>query len=257
MIFKTAFLITPPDWQWVVSIILPIAREINMAGQMKLSYKAGGSRGDSIELFREHYMGTQHCLFLSSSMGGDITNLSTYILIGTDTVLNFYLAAKLIWMKRKNKIEENIEEARQLLTSLLNNEIIELVTAVAFLVCLLLSYDGPNATLMGNIKGNHFHYKPITNIDIFTNNLLFFVYIDLFCIVMTSSCLWIFARIDVLRGNAFLQQEFWFMMTVNAAYWINNHFSASHIKDALDFTFEFEWLQEANHTSFLAMNDTT
>ena len=53
------------------------------------------------------------------------------------------------------------------------NEIVEFVTAIAFLVNLLLCYYGPNATLIANIKSSYFHNKPIASIDIFFANLLY------------------------------------------------------------------------------------
>ena len=253
-IFKTAFLIVSPDWQWVVCIALPIAREINLRVQMKLSYKASGSKDDSVELYREHYVGTQHCLFLSAAMGSDITTVSTIILIGTDAILNVCLTLKLILMKHKNMIEENIEEARELLSSLIVNEVVELVVALTFLISLLLSYNGANATLMGNIKSSHFHNKPIEDIESFVTTLLYFVVIDVFCILVTGLALWIFSGINVLRANAFIQQEFWVLMATNTAYWIHLHFNSPHVSNASDFTFKFEWLEEHNKTGILPNN---
>ena len=257
-LFKTAFIITPQNWQWLVSVALLIAREINLRLQMKLTYKAAGSKDDSVELFREHYICTQHCKFVSAAIGGEfITILSTIILIGSDAVLNFYLAMKLAWMKYKNKIEKNVEEARGLLTSMMVNEIVEFVTAIAFLVNLLLCYYGPNATLIANIKSSYFHNKPIADIDIFVANLLYFIFVDILCIGITGSFLWTFSGINIIRANAYMQQEFWFMMAGNTVYWMNHHFNSVPSFNAADFTFEFKWLQENNSTLFVPFNDTS
>ena len=87
-LFKTAFIITQQNWQWLVSVALLIAREINLRLQLKLSYKAAGSKDDSVELFREHYVCTQHCIFVTTALGREyITTLSTMILIDFMTSL--------------------------------------------------------------------------------------------------------------------------------------------------------------------------
>ena len=256
-LFKTAFIITPKNWQWLLSLALLISREINLHLQMKQSYKAAGTKDDSVELFREHYICTQHCIFVTTAIGGEfITTLSTIILIGSDAVLNFYSAMKLVWMKYQNKIEKNVEGARRLLTSMMVNEIVEFVTAIAFLVNLLICYYGPNATLIANIKSSYFHNKPIANIDIFVANLLYFIFVDVLCIGITGCCLWIFSRINIIRANAYMQQEFWFMMAGSTAYWMNNHFNSVPSHNGVDFTFEFKWLQEKNSTIFTPINDT-
>ena len=254
MFFKTMLRVTPQNWQWVVPLAFPVARELNTRWQMMLSYKSANSKQDSVGIFREHYNSTQHNVFLSAAIGSDMTDLSMLILIGADAFINFYYVAKLIWMKRRNKIGEKIDDARNLLISLMVNEIVEFVTAVSFLVCLLIAYFGPNSTLLGNVKSTHFHYEPISDIYSYVSILCYLVIVDIACILITGASLWFFARVNILRANAFMQKDHWIMMTANTAYWMLNHFGGQMVDNAIDLSFEFQWLQPGNTTTSLVTN---
>ena len=57
-------------------------------------------------------------------------------------------------------------------------EIVEAVVPLSFFVCFLVSYYGPNSTLIGGAKSGFFHYTPVTNIERFIQILFLFIAVD-------------------------------------------------------------------------------
>ena len=89
--------------------------------------------------------------FLSTVLGSQITNLSTWLIVGMDLIINLCNAIRIIWLKKENKFGERTKDAELQLITLVTVEMVETVVPVTFLICLLMSYYGPNSELIGSI----------------------------------------------------------------------------------------------------------
>ena len=137
-------------------------------------------------------------IFLLIELGTEITNMAAWVIVLSDLTLNFYLAAKIIWMKNKRNFDTKIKEAESMLVSILLNEFVDAVVPLTFCICLLLSYYGPNAELMCNIKSANFHCQPIKDIGRYVENLGFFFLVDMVGLMITGILLWSGARIKTI-----------------------------------------------------------
>ena len=110
----TGFAFVPKDYQWILGIFSPLAREFYVWLSLEVSFKAAGpgSRGkESIVFPCKHYMEVRHASFLAIMLGGVATQATTYCVIGMDFALNIYHGLKIVYnlkySKKSNKDEGN------------------------------------------------------------------------------------------------------------------------------------------------------
>ena len=99
-----------PKLQWVLALILPLAREFNLWVQLKTAYKAAGTKDSTVEISCSYMINAHHGAFLSVMLGTAATDLTSWILLGTDFCLNLFLALRIVCMKRKKDIDESKED---------------------------------------------------------------------------------------------------------------------------------------------------
>ena len=197
-----------PKYQWIVAATLPFAREVILWILVKIGIKSSGAEDHSVEIFQSFALNCRHLVFLSATLGSAISDLSSWILIGGDTIFNLCLALKITVMKRRRGFHKSMKSGESLLVSLTINVLVALVISPTFLICLLLAYYGPNSRLLGNIKSSHFHYMPIENIHRYVVNICYFFATDLFTTFGTALWLWYMAGINLAKANICLQKEF-------------------------------------------------
>ena len=219
----TVFTRMPPKYQWIFSLTLPVIREFDIWIFCKSTYKAAGAMDPSVEIASSFCINVRHGIFLSVMLGTAATDLSCWIIFGTDFMINMFMALNLIWIRKKGNPEyedRNVRKMVDLLISITLNEFVELMVTIAFFISFLMCYYGPNAELMGNIKSDYFQHIPVSDIDLFYENVALFLGVELVTIFVSVTVLWIFCRINMLRAYLLLQKEFWVMMTVYLAYTI-------------------------------------
>ena len=136
-------------------------------------------------------------------------------------MLNMFMALNLIWIRKKGKPEDedrNVKKMVDLLISITLNEFVELMATIAFFVSFVICYHGPNAELLGSIKSEYFQSIPVTDINLFYENVALFLGVESVTIFVSVTLLWITCRINMFRAYLLLQKEFWVMVTVYLAY---------------------------------------
>jgi hypothetical protein len=114
-----------------------------------------------------------HVLFLSVAVGGLATMPTTVLLLGIDFAINLH-GCFAVWRRHK---DEEWEECGEELMTLTVNEFLEFIVPICYLVCFLVAFYGPNAHLVGEMKGNfasfpgnvqssYWHYIGMTKDDI-------------------------------------------------------------------------------------------
>ena len=207
-------------WQPLMFASMAFVREFNIWISTKIAYKAAGAKDASVEIFISFNENTRHAMYLSSTLGSAISDTSTAVILAFDLVINIFITGRIMWLKRKANFAEKIDEAESHLISLLINEMVEAITPFAFLICLLLTYYGPNAHLFGNVGSSHFHYKPVEDIGKYVQNLWTFFIVDVLCLIVTSALLWFVSRINILKAYMVIVKEFWPFISMITSTWI-------------------------------------
>ena len=215
------FIEVNPNYQWILALSLPFLRELDIWIQENWAHKAADSNDTSVTISVHHNINTQHCIFLAAILGSNATNLSSWIILGSDFIYNGYLALKLIWIKKtRSDNEDDNQKMFQLLLSLVINELVEVLVPVTFLICFLSAYYGPNAEKIGGVKSTHFHYEPVTDINGFVKNLMIFMTVDVISVVCGGTILWMTCKISLPRAYMTMQKEFWPIITITNAFYV-------------------------------------
>ena len=206
--------------QWIVAAILPLIREVNIWIHLKVAGKAADTNEDSsVIISSSHNINTKHTVILTIMLGTEATDLSSWILLCEDFLINAYLAAKIIWIKKQRiRSDSNDKEMFENLFTLTINELVEVVVPLAFLICFLTAYYGPNAELIGNVKSTYFHFKPIKSIDKFIKSVVLLLIVDILGLLLVMALLWFMCRVNLFRAYMVMQEEFWPVITVVTAY---------------------------------------
>ena len=135
------FMKISPRYQWILAVTLPALREFNIWIFCKLAYKAAGGMDPSVEIAASFNFNTRHGIFLSVMLGTAATDLSCWIIFGTDFMINLYMVLKLIWIKKRGKLvneESNVRKMANLLIAITFNEFVELMATITFFISFLM-----------------------------------------------------------------------------------------------------------------------
>ena len=103
--FSTIFVNMPLEYQWILALICPLVKEFFAWLLLSITYKAVGG---SCEFHRPklatlHYIESKHALFLAIMVGSVANSLSTWIILGTDFVINIYQGLKIVYMLKSSE----------------------------------------------------------------------------------------------------------------------------------------------------------
>ena len=115
----------------------------------------------SVELVAHNLAVSYHMIFLSVCVGGLATDATLYILIATDFIINNYFAV-MTWRAKKNITEKSLQKLKKSVQILVLAESLEIIIPLAYLLCFVIAYYGPNAEILGNIKNGYWQYQEIS-----------------------------------------------------------------------------------------------
>ena len=201
---------------------------------------------------------TMHSIFLSVCAGGLATDLTLYLLVGIDFLINMYFTIKVFRIKR-NFTKKKQEDLLMSVQVLVLGEVLEIILPLAFLVCFLAAYHGPNAELLGNIKNDFWQSKAVDEAWGPTKNLLFLVAFDCLSLTLAASFLLYFCNINLGHVFLHLMKEFGLIFSVQHAYQLEHLFCVLAVACGMDLTFQFDWIldQERWQEVMAAANMTT
>jgi hypothetical protein len=98
------------------------------------------------------------------------------------------------------------------------NESVEVAMPIAYALCLLLAYYGPNAEILGNIKNSDWQYAAIEDIvsTYKWTGILFTV--DIASGVLSLIVLWWCCKINIVRMYLQLQDHIWYILAIEQGY---------------------------------------
>ena len=174
-------------------------------------------------------------------VGGLATDLTIYILLGIDFFINFYFVIKAFRTKR-NPTEENVEQLIMSVQILVIGESLEIIIPLAYLLCFIAAFMGPNAHILGNVKNGYWQYQSVEDLWSTISNLLFLVVFD--CISLTLAGIFLFfsSGINLLHVYLHLMKEYGVVFSIHQAYLLEYLFCTIAIACAFDFTFQFDWV---------------
>ena len=211
------FIAVPPEYQWALALCLPIVREVNLSIMLRMSRTASECKSWPVVCSVSHYTNARHSMFMAVIIGSVVTYETSLLILGIDFVINIYLCLKLIYL-RTNKNSVDLSKQVSLIQELVLNEHVEFVMSIAYFVCFLSAYYGPNSENIGSVKYVGWGFKPLTDISNFYKNITTLFLIDTSSVVICTVTLWMVCKINLLRAYYQTLKEFWFHMAVQTAF---------------------------------------
>ena len=112
----------------------------------------------SVELVAHNLAISYHMIFISVCVGGLATDATLYTLIGTDFIINAYFVV-ISWRAKRNFTKKSLHKLMKSVQILVLAESLEIVIPLAYLLCFVIAYHGPNADILGNIKNGYWQYQ--------------------------------------------------------------------------------------------------
>ena len=190
-------------------------------------------------------------------MGGLATDLTIYILLAIEFTINFYCTYQTYTTKR-NLTKENLEKLVSSVQNLVIGESLEIIIPIAYLMCFILAFNGPNADALGNVKNGYWQYVSVDDVEGAINNLLFLVFCDCVSLILAAIFLFFASNINLFHVYLHLNKEYGIVFSVNQTYLLEHLFCFVSIACALDYTFQFDWvLNEDKWRNIMFGNITT
>ena len=121
-------------------------------------------------------------------------------------------------------------------------ETLEILIPLAYLICFVSAYYGPNAEVLGHVKNGYWQFKATDNIMGSINNLLIFVIVDGAVLILVSIFLYCGCNINVFHVYIHLMKEYGQIFSIHIAYLMAQLFCDISVACGLDFTFQFDWV---------------
>jgi hypothetical protein len=220
--YTKAFVSISNKHQWLAAVFLIPLREFNVWLQTKVGFKTASVEDSAVSITCGHNINMRHCFFLSVVLGTIATDLTCWVILAIDVGINLYLCLRIVWTKLKKGIDEKNESKMvDLFLALIINQTVEIVVPLAYFICFMIAFYGPNAELIGTVRSVYWHHIPVKEIETFFQNLGLFLLADCLSVTITCILFWVFCRVNIMRAFAHTQREFWLLMAVNTAYTIN------------------------------------
>ena len=222
------FNILPSKIQWILALLLPLLREINIHILCKILLKwprveDEKGNGKVLILIASHSM---HLLYVAIKMSHATTQITSCLILIIDFILNLYSSKDIIRLHNVigQENEENLVHRatiQQHLVRLILVETLEALVPLAYVITTLIAYYGPNANILGNIGNSQWQYEAIPDIRRHIENLTLMFVIDILGAIIVGLLLWKTCSIDVMRKASEVIQDYWAIIAVIVANFLN------------------------------------
>lgn len=217
---RKTFLLVPRSYHLPLVLVLIIVREWHGWSIGYLGKKIAGYPDISIEILATLIGGLRHIMFLSVDIGSITNELVSYSILAADFVINLIFCLLVVWYNRKWS-RKNQEKQVKAIMSLIINESLEFLMPIAYVICLLMAYYGPNAEILGNIKNSYWQYIEINNIEKTLQWIGMMFVVDVASAVISFIVLWWLCKINILRIYLQVQNEIWYIIAIQQGYLIS------------------------------------
>ena len=210
--------------QWIMGIVLPLSREINLWLQKKIWKKLDKSGDDNLIIFNltaTILINLQHACFVAITISTKASFSTTICILAVDVSLNLYETYTIIKRSLLVSSSSTSQEERNALKmdalTLCGIEMVEFLTPIAYTVSFIMAFYGTNADLIGGVKFSDWQYEEVEDIAAFLTESGMMFIADFTCAVASGILLRKFASINMLEEGYKLLRLFWPAISIRLA----------------------------------------
>ena len=213
----------PLEIQWIMAIILPINRELNVWVICKLLEKST-DYNTTVPLIPKltatTLLNTGHACFLATVISSLSTDVTSYSILFVDFALNLFMLHKIIKLHRKTsptdarEMERRMIEKTENIVQLFAIETVEFLAPIIYSVTYAIAYYGPNAEMIGTVKGTFWNFKEMDDMTSFQSNLFLMFVIEFTSAITCGLALWKFCSTNFLQEGYNMLKVFFHILSV-------------------------------------------
>ena len=185
-------------------------------------------------------------------MIAESTDMTMYTLGVSETLLGLFTLMQAYRLKRKNS-----KELTTLVQHIVIGETLKIIIPSAYLACFSIAYVGPNANILGNVKNSYWQFKAVDDLMMPVTMLLILLAIDGSIALVSCLFMYFILNINVFNVYIFLCKEYGKIFTWQTAFILKYLFCWISVGCALDLTFQFNWLTDAEKWGKMMNNTET
>ena len=199
------FLERYPQIQWVIAIVLTVAKKLSGRVLNYLICKAAGSKTNKAKEIAKLQVELAFSLTIVIIIGSKATEVTTYSILGLSFLLNIILCINIIRLHRKiadaNNELLNVRNKTksEMIGELILNETVEFVVPMLFMITFAIAFYGPNATIIGNVRNDYWQYQKVDDIKQYLTGAFKMTLIDALSGVMSLILLRVFCNLNGLN----------------------------------------------------------
>ena len=200
-------------YQVALAVLTPLMKYGNNWIQLKIVANCEGENSASAKFSVNCNVACTHALYLALVIGSTATNLTSFVVCGLDALLGAVMCIKLYYQFKKS--ESLSEDFQRSIEALVTKEALEILLPVLYCIIFTLSFYGPNAEIIGNVKAEHWQYSKVDDIKTPLTKLGLFLLFDIIRITAAAGFLWITCRIDFFFEYCRIMGYYWKAMLFN------------------------------------------
>ena len=220
VIFMMMMSFVPTGFQWVMAILLPLIREFNTWVLTKLLDKTANedistSQSLILSLTPTISVNISHSLWMAVIISSEASQLTAYLILGADFLLNLYSTFTILRLHRKVSSVDAYEKEKLRIKKTEETfmcfglETIEATAPIVFFLIFMLAYNGPNAEIIGGIKMDLWQHQPVQDVNAFAKDLFLMFSVEVSVSIISGILLWKFANINFLKEGYKMLVVFW------------------------------------------------
>ena len=210
--------------QWIMAIVLPLYREMNIWVLRKI-WKKWDNSGDStfmiFNLTATVAMNLMHAFYVAITISTKVSQLTAICILAVDVFINLYDTYSIT--KRRKQVStsgtrKTDKDGLKIDTLTLSGiEMIEFMTPIAYALTFAMAFYGANADLIGGVRFPNWHHTEVKDIGAFLADSGMMFIVDFACAVVSGILLWKTASISMLEEGYKLLRMYWPLISTRMA----------------------------------------
>ena len=238
----------PPEYQWVMSILVPSCRSLDSWILSKVVNKMSGKDNKLASILFSVALVIDFAVYVAVMLS-TANDMTVYCILAAEFILHLFSCYQIIRLQKKiqedNVANEEIEmERRQAIENVLLSETVEALVPLAYAASFATAFYGPNSKMLGNVRAQYWAYQEVEDVEPLYTAMMLMFSADMFCVVATGLILWILGRINMAKHFLVVMKKYWWLLVVKLSAMFLNMFAQNDINNGCDYSFQFGWITE-------------
>ena len=239
----------PEDFQFLMSIFVPICRFVDSLILSKLVTKISGNHNQLANIFLNVSIYMDFAVFVAVMLAS-ANDITVYSILGVEFMLHLKACYHIIRSKTRTRTEEirneeDVKKESDEIEEVILSETIEAIIPLAYAANFAAAYYGPNSRMIGNVRAAYWAFKEVEDPDQLYSAMALMFLVDVGCTVATGCTFWISCKINIIQKFLEVMKKYWWLLVIKLAASGTSFlpmFAQNDINTGCDFTFKFEWI---------------